>query len=65
MNIRRNAELREEMAISNKLHQFREVVQKIKAKYEPYHTGALKYDAEEMDPSVAQIEAGVSSFYKC
>ncbi|CAD6998895.1 unnamed protein product [Ceratitis capitata] len=58
MNLRPNTELREELAVSNKLDHFRIVVEKIKCKYEPYHEGMAVYDAEEVDPSVLVVEQG-------
>ena len=61
MNLRPNADLREELAVSNQLEHFRAVVKKIKHKYEPFHVGAKVYDAEEVDPSVLVIEDGVSN----
>ncbi|XP_050321691.1 tRNA-dihydrouridine(16/17) synthase [NAD(P)(+)]-like [Bactrocera neohumeralis] len=60
MNLRPNADLREELAVSNQLEHFRTVVGKIKHKYEPFHVGAEVYDAEEVDPSVLVIEEGLN-----
>ncbi|XP_054082705.1 tRNA-dihydrouridine(16/17) synthase [NAD(P)(+)]-like [Zeugodacus cucurbitae] len=60
MNLRPNADLREELAVSNQLERFRAVVEKIKHKYEPFHVGAVVYDAEEVDPSVLVIEEGLN-----
>ncbi|XP_030384345.1 tRNA-dihydrouridine(16/17) synthase [NAD(P)(+)]-like [Scaptodrosophila lebanonensis] len=52
MNIRQNAELREQLATANQLEQFRGVVAKIKNKYEPYQKGDAIYTMEEMDASI-------------
>lgn len=52
MNIRQNSELREILATANQLVQFNDVVQRVKAKYEPYHKGELPYEPEEMDATV-------------
>lgn len=60
MNLSPNAALREELAISNQLQHFRDVVAKMKAKYEPYHEGEQLYEREEVDPSVLAEDEGVS-----
>ncbi|KAM7355478.1 dihydrouridine synthase 1 [Cochliomyia hominivorax] len=60
MNLRPNSELREELAVANDLQKFRDVVQKIKTKYEPYHEGQEPYEMEEMDPSVMQEPLGLN-----
>ncbi|KAH8260267.1 hypothetical protein KR026_008554 [Drosophila bipectinata] len=52
MNIRQNSELRETLATANQLVQFNSVVEKVKAKYEPYQKGELPYEPEEMDATV-------------
>ncbi|XP_075159478.1 dihydrouridine synthase 1 [Haematobia irritans] len=56
MNLKPNSELREELAVANNIEKFRDVVNKIQNKYEPYHEGQQVYEAEELDPSVVQEE---------
>ncbi|XP_017046183.1 tRNA-dihydrouridine(16/17) synthase [NAD(P)(+)]-like [Drosophila ficusphila] len=48
MNLRPNSELRERLATANQLAQFQAVVQKVQAKYEPFHKGEVPYVPEEM-----------------
>lgn len=60
MNLRPNADLREELAVSNQVEHFRNVVEKIKRKYEPFHLGAMVYNTEEVDPNVLVIEEGLN-----
>uniref|UniRef100_A0A1A9WW05 tRNA-dihydrouridine(16/17) synthase [NAD(P)(+)]-like n=1 Tax=Glossina brevipalpis TaxID=37001 RepID=A0A1A9WW05_9MUSC len=52
LNLRPNADLREELAVANELEKFHRVVQKVQQKYEPYHEGLKPYEKEEFDPSV-------------
>lgn len=56
MNIRQNSELREQLATANQLSQFHSVVDKVKAKYEQYHTGQATYEPEEMEMAAATEE---------
>lgn len=56
MNIRQNSELREQLATANQLPQFHSVVDKVKGKYEPYHTGQATYEPEEMEMAGAADE---------
>lgn len=53
MNIRSNAQLREQLATGNQLTQFHAVVAKVQEKYEPYHTGVTKYEPEEMEVNMS------------
>ncbi|BFF94673.1 tRNA-dihydrouridine(16/17) synthase [Drosophila madeirensis] len=53
MNIRQNSELRDTLATSNQLEQFQAVVDKVQAKYEPYHRGEVVYVPEEMDATIS------------
>ena len=63
MNIKANAAFREELAVSNNIEQFRSVVSKVKAKYEPFHEGAQVYITEEFDQSVPVVENGVNYIF--
>ncbi|XP_017152427.2 tRNA-dihydrouridine(16/17) synthase [NAD(P)(+)]-like [Drosophila miranda] len=53
MNIRQNSELRDTLATSNQLVQFQAVVDKVQAKYEPYHMKEVVYVPEEMDAAIS------------
>ncbi|XP_060651500.1 tRNA-dihydrouridine(16/17) synthase [NAD(P)(+)]-like [Drosophila nasuta] len=49
MNVKQNSELREQLATANQLEQFQSVVAKIRDKYEPYQSGKVTYEPEEME----------------
>lgn len=60
LNLRPNAKIREAMAVSREINEFRNVIAILKDKYEPFHNGETPYEDEEVDPNIVTETQGMN-----